>query len=133
MHYHHRIEFKVRDYECDMQGLVNNAVYQNYLEHARHLFMSSRGVEFSQATKDGIHLVVIRAELDYLKSLVGGDCFEVRSRIERVSRVRFAFRQDIYRLPDNHLMLAAKIFGTSLKPNGRPYLPDFLEHLLPTD
>ncbi|MBU2223338.1 MAG: acyl-CoA thioesterase, partial [Gammaproteobacteria bacterium] len=28
------VDFKVRDYECDMQGIVNNAVYFNYLEHA---------------------------------------------------------------------------------------------------
>ncbi|RKX91588.1 MAG: acyl-CoA thioesterase, partial [Spirochaetes bacterium] len=24
------IEFKIRDYECDQQGIVNNAVYLNY-------------------------------------------------------------------------------------------------------
>ena len=28
----YRLKFKVRDYECDMQGIVNNSVYQNYLE-----------------------------------------------------------------------------------------------------
>jgi len=32
------LEMRVRDYECDLQGVVNNAVYQNYLEHARHAF-----------------------------------------------------------------------------------------------
>lgn len=30
-----RIDLKVRDYECDLQGIVNNGVYFNYLEHAR--------------------------------------------------------------------------------------------------
>jgi acyl-CoA thioester hydrolase len=37
------LEMKVRDYECDMQGIVNNAVYQNYLEWARHEYLLSRG------------------------------------------------------------------------------------------
>ena len=32
------LKMSVRDYECDLQGIVNNAVYQNYLEHARHQF-----------------------------------------------------------------------------------------------
>ncbi len=33
------LDFKVRDYECDMEGIVNNATYMNYLEHARHEFL----------------------------------------------------------------------------------------------
>ena len=29
------IDLKVRDYECDLQGVVNNANYQHYMEHTR--------------------------------------------------------------------------------------------------
>ncbi len=57
--------FSVRDYECDLQGVVNNAVYQNYLEHARHVFLKEQGIDFAALAREGVNLVVIRAELDY--------------------------------------------------------------------
>ncbi len=28
--YIYEVTLEVRDYECDMQGIVNNAIYQNY-------------------------------------------------------------------------------------------------------
>ena len=129
MHYTHQLEFKVRDYECDMQGVVNNGVYQNYLEHARHEFLQSHGINFAEVTTAGINLVVTRAELDYRNSLVSNDLFVVRSLIRRVSRVRFEFQQDVFRLPDEKLMLAARITGTSLNQQGRPFVPEVLTDL----
>ena len=39
------LSLAVRDYECDYEGLVNNAVYLNYLEHARHEFLKQSGVK----------------------------------------------------------------------------------------
>jgi len=127
--YNHELDFEVRDYECDMQGVVNNGVYQNYLEHARHELLRSRGINFAELTAAGVNLVVIRAELDYKNSLVSSDRFVVRSLIRRVSRLRFEFRQDIFRLPDETLMLAAIVTGTSLNQRGRPFVPDLLEQL----
>lgn len=87
MEYTHRIEFKVRDYECDMQGVVNNGVYQNYLEHARHEFLKSKNIDFSEVTASGINLVVTRAELDYRDSLKSNDSFEVCSNVQKISRL----------------------------------------------
>ena len=133
MQYSHQLEFKVRDYECDLQGVVNNGVYQNYLEHARHEFLQSKGINFAEVTAAGIHLVVTRAELDYKNSLVSNDHFVVRSLIRQVSRVRFEFQQDIFRLPDETLMLSARITGTSLNQQGRPFLPEKLEQLFSKD
>lgn len=129
MQYTHEIELKVRDYECDMQAVVNNAVYQNYLEHARHEFLQDQGIDFAEVTAEGIHLVVVRAELDYHKPLHSGDRFCVRSLLRKTSRLRFEFHQDIFRLPDNTLMLSGRITGTSLNDQGRPFFPSFLKNL----
>jgi len=133
MQYAHQLELKVRDYECDMQGVVNNGVYQNYLEHARHEFLQSRGINFAEVTASGVNLVVTRAELDYKNSLVSNDLFVVRSLVRQVSRVRFEFQQDVFRLPDETLMLAARITGTSLNQQGRPFVPEILAQLFSQD
>ena len=129
MEYAHELEFCVRDYECDLQGVVNNAVYQNYLEHARHEFLRSRGIDFAEVTASGINLVVIRAELDYRKSLASGDRFCVRSQLKRSSRLRCEFHQVIVRLPDEASMLRAIITATSLNQQGRPFLAESLQAL----
>ena len=44
-----KVDFTVRDYECDLQGIVNNAVYQNYLEHARHFIFKKDRFKFCQS------------------------------------------------------------------------------------
>lgn len=87
------VDFKVRDYECDLQGIVNNAVYQNYIEHARHEFLLSKGVDFAALAREGLNLVVIRAELDYKHPLTSGDAFYVATTFSMRDRVRFEFHQ----------------------------------------
>ena len=115
-----KIEMDVRDYECDIEGIVNNAVYLNYLEHSRHLFLRDKGFDFAELSRQGILLVVIRIEADYLSPLRSGDRFYVMTSLERVSKLRFGFLQDIYRLSDNKPILKAKVFGTSLNAAGQP-------------
>lgn len=127
-----QLQMAVRDYECDLQGVVNNAVYQNYLEHARHEFLKAHGIDFAALTRAGINLVVVRAELDYRGSLTSGDTFAVHTRMEQVSRLKFAFHQSIVRASDGKEMLAAVITGTGVNAQGRPFLPDQLLPLLAT-
>ena len=111
---------KVRDYECDIQGIVNNSVYQNYLEHARHEYLSSAGIDFHTAAKNGFNLVVTRAELDYKAPLKSGDNFWVDVTFTRPSRIRFEFQQNIYRAKDQKLVLSAKVMGACINEKGRP-------------
>lgn len=123
-------EMEVRDYECDMQGIVNNSVYQNYLEHARHVYLKTVGIDFRDLTERGINLVVIRAELDYKFPLQSGDRFVIGLNMVRESPLKFAFYQDILRLPDLKPVVKAKIIGTALNERGRPQLPEELDRLM---
>ena len=119
------IELQVRDYECDIQGIVNNSVYQNYLEHCRHKFLISVGLDFAQLHNNGIDAVVIRAELDYKFPLLPDDDFIVRLKMGKKGKLRIIFDQQIIRKKDEKLMLNARI-TTVLTKNGRPVPPDML-------
>jgi acyl-CoA thioester hydrolase len=120
------LAFKVRDYECDMQGIVNNGVYFNYLEHARHEFLLAKGVDFAALARDGVNLVVVRAEMDYKGSLTSGDHFTVTVAFESISKLRFGFRQQVRRTADNAVLLEGLIIGTALNSKGRPFVPPAL-------
>ena len=122
MKYQYELEFKVRDYECDLQGIVNNSVYQNYLEHTRHEFMKSVGLDFADLFKRGIVAVVARVNLAYKTPLKSGDTFVVRLRVEHEG-VKYIFYQDIYRLPDEKICLKGIVTSTSLI-NGRLAVSD---------
>lgn len=123
------IEMKVRDYELDMQGIVNNSVYFNYLEHARHEFLLAQGIDFAALTEQGIHLVVVRSEIDYRRSLKSGDLFRVEVSVERLSKIKFGFRQRVVRLSDETVCVEALVTGTALNEKGRPYLSEDLARL----
>jgi acyl-CoA thioester hydrolase len=119
----HALEFIVRDYECDLQGVVNNANYQHYLEHARHEFLISRGISFIDLHNEGIDLIVTRVEIDYKYPLRSRDRFIVKTFIKRDGNVRLSFFQDICRIPDNKLIVRAVVTGVSTR-NGKPVSPE---------
>jgi acyl-CoA thioester hydrolase len=116
------LEFIVRDYECDLQGVVNNANYQHYLEHARHEFLISKGISFVGLHEEGIDLIVTKVEIDYKYPLRSRDRFIVSVNIQREGNARLLFIQEILRLPDEKQIVRAKVTGVATK-NGRPIPP----------
>ena len=80
-----RLSLKVRDYECDMQGIV---------------------------------IVVVRAELDYRKSLQAGDAFQVTVKAARPTPVRLVFEQSILHELDAPPILEARIICTAVNAAG---------------
>lgn len=124
------LEFEVRDNECDLQGIVNNAVYLNYLEHTRHQYLRSQKIDFAALAEEGIFLLVQRVEVDYLHSLRSGDRFLVGLNLERVSPLRLAFVQPVYRLPDMKPVARGRTIGTGINRRGRPQIPEALLALM---
>ena len=116
------LEFKVRDYELDLQGIVNNAVYQNYLEHARHEYLKTFDLDFNQLHIDGYDAVVIKSEIDYKKALKSGDTFTVHTHAEKEGRLKIIFHQSLFVGTEQVLALKAKI-TTACVSNGRPVEP----------
>lgn len=97
LNYIFNLDMKVRDYECDLQGVVNNANYQHYMEHTRHEFLESLGANFGQMHEDGLDAFVTKVTISYKKSLRSGDSF--RSALRCSMRApKLIFHQDILHL-----------------------------------
>lgn len=102
------LTMKVRDYECDLQGIVNNANYQHYLEHTRHEFLHTTGASFARLHDEGIDPVVARINMAFKTPLKSGDEF-VSKLYLRKEGIKYVFHQDIFRLPDRKVSLRATV------------------------
>lgn len=127
--YSFELEMKVRDYECDIQGIVNNSCYQNYLEHARHEFLIANNVSFADLHNRGIDAVVARVEMAFKTPLKPGDSFIVKLKVQKEGP-KYVFHQAIFRKSDMKLSLKGKV-DTVVLINGKlaSSLPDFDELL----
>lgn len=108
MEYIFETEMEVRDYECDIQGIVNNANYLHYTEHTRHLFLTSLGVSFSKLHEKGVDAVVARMNLQYKTPLRCDDVFISRLAMHKEG-LRYIFNQDIFRKSDERLCFRATV------------------------
>lgn len=101
-------KIKVRDYECDAQGVVNNANYLHYFEATRHELMELCGLRLRDLTEANIIPLLRNANVSYKNSLRGSEEFISSIKIEREG-LRYYFLQEITRIPDNTLCAKAEI------------------------
>lgn len=102
------LEMEVRDYECDIQGIVNNANYLHYLEHTRHKFIKTLGLDFAALHDMGIDVVVARMSLQYKIPLRSGDTFISRLHMTK-DGLRYVFHQELYNKDNGRMCLKAKV------------------------
>ena len=111
------LTMKVRDYECDLQGIVNNANYQHYIEHTRHEFLTSTGVSFAKLHEEGVDPVVARLTMSFKTPLKSGDEFISKLYLKKEG-IKYVFYQDIFRKADNKPVLKSTV-ETVCVVNGR--------------
>ena len=95
---HYIVSMQVRDYECDTQGVVNNAVYLNYLEHARNQLFWNKGSSLIDLHTAGEDPVVAYLEIQYLLPLYARENFSVETNIETKGNFKLLFHQKILKV-----------------------------------
>ena len=121
----------VRDNELDAQGIVNHANYFIYLAHCRHQHIRSLGIDFVALHLQGFDLVLVKTNTHFKKPLFSGNIYQVTSKIEKESPIRYVFHQTIIRLSDQALVLTSENTTSCIdRKRNRPKFPDFLTQLL---
>jgi len=99
---------QVRDYECDIEGIVNNANYLHYCEHTRHLFLKECGLSFADMHSKGVDAVVARMKLEYKVPLRPDDEFISRLRLTKEG-IKYVFHHYLFRAADNQLSFRGEV------------------------
>lgn len=123
------MSMEARDHECDIQGVVNNAHYQHYFEHARHRYLLDHKIDFAQLAKQGINLMVAKIEIEYKASIRAHDQFRVTVNPHRASRLKVCFEQSIFSLKDNALLAIAHTTVITANQDNKPMRKSPLDSL----
>jgi acyl-CoA thioester hydrolase len=116
----HTIRVRVRHYEMDSLGHVNNAVYLHYVEEAAIEHARALGFDEARWRELGGAWVVRRHEVDFRLPAVAGDELDVTTRIIAVERVQATRRTTIERVRDRALVAEALTFWVWVGLDGRP-------------
>ena len=110
---------RVRTYELDSFGHVNNAVYLQYFEEARSEYLRQLGLSFDDFARTGTQFVITEARVRYLASARYGDELLVTGEISALGPASTLFTYLVTR--DDTLIAEGETRGAFLSATtGRP-------------
>jgi acyl-CoA thioester hydrolase len=113
-------KLKVRTYECDSYGHVNNANYLNFLEVGRFEYLRDIGFDYNALIKDGYGVFVARIAIDYKRPAVADDELLIETWPEKKGAVSITVGQRITRPGDGGLVAEAKVTCAIVDAKGTP-------------
>jgi acyl-CoA thioester hydrolase len=100
----------VRSYEIDVYDHVNNAVYVQWLEHARSKLLQDKGLNYVNIIdRWGVRFMTVRTEIDYRKALHLNDRVEIATSVEKIGNTSVTFRQTITCIGDDTVAADARV------------------------
>jgi acyl-CoA thioester hydrolase len=109
---------RVRSYECDAYGHVNNAVYLNYLEYARGEYLKAIGFPYQKAMESGYGLYVARIAIDYKSPAFPEDELKIETAAVKKGAVSGVLAQTITR--GDTVLSAAEVTWAFVDSKGAP-------------
>jgi len=104
----YKTQLRVRHYELDTLGHVNNAVYQNYLEQAAIEHLEQFGFSLQRYRELGGVFVMRRMAIEYLRPSLAGDTLEIVTWIDNMGRARTIRHYEIYRQGEDAPLVTAE-------------------------
>jgi len=109
---------RVRTYECDAYGHVNNANYLNYLEYARYEYLRDIGFDFLKSVRDNYGIFIVRIEIDYKIPATTDDMIHIKTKPLKKGAASGTLAQQIWREDD--LLVEAKVTWAFVDSDGKP-------------
>jgi YbgC/YbaW family acyl-CoA thioester hydrolase len=111
---------KVRSYECDSYGHVNNATYLNFLEFARMEVLEKKSLTLDKLKKMGFFVLIRRVEIDYKFPAGMGDILIIKTYVSDHRKTSGTFTQEVIRENDKKPIATANVTWVFTNLQGRP-------------
>ena len=117
--------------DTDITGVVYHANYLKYCERARSEILGAKRLHQIHQ-KENLSFLVYRAEMNFRRGAVLGDCLEVQTQLNLTGPFRIQFLQNIIRSSDQQLLVKAVIELVCIRQEKPVPVPDWIQEYLPT-
>ncbi len=114
----HSCTLRVRSYECDSYGHVNNAVYLNYLEYARHQYLKDIKLPIEELHAGGYGMWIVELQIRYRRPALMDDELTIITRPLKRMRLSGTLHQRI--LKGSEEVAEAEVKWACVDARGRP-------------